>query len=97
VVVVADPGADLRARVIEAEEQRFVQKLIAHASVETFAEAILHRLARRDVMPLDLVFGRPGQDGVRGELCPVIGNDHARLATPADQRRQLSGHALARD
>jgi len=28
-IVVADPGADLRARVIEAEEQRFVQKLIA--------------------------------------------------------------------
>lgn len=27
-IVVADPGADLRARVIEAEEQRFVQKLI---------------------------------------------------------------------
>jgi hypothetical protein len=50
--------------VIKAEEQRFVQKLIAHAAVETFAEAVLHRLAGRDVMPLDFAFGRPAQDGV---------------------------------
>ena len=54
-IVVADPCADLLPRVVEAEEQRFVQQLIAHTTVEAFAEAVLHRLARRDVVPLDSV------------------------------------------
>ncbi len=97
VVVVAYPGADLFPRVVKAEEQRLIQELIAHASVEAFAEAVLHGLARRDVMPLHLAFARPGENGVRGELRPVIGDDHARRATPPDEHRQLTGDALARN
>jgi hypothetical protein len=97
VIVVADPGADLLARVVEAEKQRFVQELIAHAPVEALAEAILHGLARRDVTPLDLAVARKREDRVRGELRPVVGDDHARFAAPPDQRRQLPGDAIARD
>jgi hypothetical protein len=66
VIMVEDPGADLFPRVGEAEEQRFVQKLVTHASIEAFAKAVLNRLARGDVMPLDLAFVRPEKDGVLG-------------------------------
>jgi hypothetical protein len=41
--------------VIKAEEQTFIQQLIAHAAVERSHEAILRRLAWRDVMPGDPV------------------------------------------
>ena len=97
VIVVGDPGADLFPRVAETEEQRLVQKLVTHASVEAFAKAVLHWLTRSDVMLLDLTFARPGKDGVRGELRSMIGDDHAGPATPPDERRQLSGDALSRD
>lgn len=53
-VVVVDPFANGAAGMIEAEEQAFVKQLIAHAAVERFDIAVLHRLARRDVVPFDL-------------------------------------------
>jgi hypothetical protein len=60
VIIIADPNAYFLPSVVEAKEQGFVQELIAHASVEAFAEAVLHRLVRGDVMPRDLAFARPG-------------------------------------
>ena len=39
--------------VAQAEEQRVVQKLVAHAAVEAFAKGVLHRLAWGDVMAGD--------------------------------------------
>ena len=47
-VVIGNPGRDGRSGVIEAEEQRLVQELVAHAPVEALADAVLHRLAGRD-------------------------------------------------
>ena len=96
-VVVVDPGADLLARVVEAKEQRFSQEFVAHAPVEALAEADLRRLARRDVSPLDFAVAGKGEDDVRGELRAVVGDDHAGIAAPPDQRRQLPDNALARD
>lgn len=40
----------------------FVEKLIAHPAIEAFHEAILHGLARCDVVPRDPVLGAPAQD-----------------------------------
>src|ERR1700733_14711929 len=71
------------------------EKLVAHAAVETLAEAILHWLSRRNEMPNDPVVLRPGEHGVRGEPGPVVGDDHAGLAAPFDQRRQFPRHAPA--
>jgi hypothetical protein len=34
-------------------------------------------------VPFDAMILRPGEDGVRGELRPVVGNDHVRLAAPS--------------
>src|ERR1700689_5281143 len=81
---------------IEAEEQALVEKFVAHAAVETLAEAILHRLSWRNEMPDDPVVVRPGEHGVRGELGSVVRDDHAWLAAAFDQRRHLARPAPAR-
>lgn len=52
-VEVRDPCRDLGAGVIEIEVQRLVEKLIAHATAEAFDEAVLHRLLRRNEVPVD--------------------------------------------
>ena len=56
-----------------AGEQPLVEELIAQPSDEALHEAVLHWLARRDVVPLDLAILLPGQDGVRGQLGAVVG------------------------
>ena len=96
-VVVVGPSRNLGPGVIEAKEKGFVEKLVAHPAVEAFAEAVLHRLSRRNEVPGDLVVLRPGQHGVAGELGAVVRDDHARLAAPIDQRRQFARHPPSRD
>jgi hypothetical protein len=41
-----------------------VEALVAQSAVEALDEAILHRFARRDVVPFDTVLLLPGQEGV---------------------------------
>ena len=96
-VVVVDPGRDLRPGVIKTEEQALVKKLVAHPAIEALTEAVLHRLPRRDEMPDDIVVVGPGEHGVRSELSSVVGDDHAGLATRFDQRRQFARHTQAGD
>jgi len=56
VIVVVPPSVEHEADVGQRREQRFVEAFVPQAPVEAFDEAILHRLARRDVMPLDPPF-----------------------------------------
>src|SRR6266702_8868530 len=67
-VVVSDPSSDDLASLIEIEEQALVEKFVAHAAVEGFDVAILHRLAGRDVVPFHVMLFAPAQDSIRGEL-----------------------------
>jgi hypothetical protein len=53
-IVVGDPIRNLRAGMIEAEEQAFVEKLVAHPAVEAFTEAVLRWFSRRNEAPGDL-------------------------------------------
>jgi len=46
----------------KAGEQRLFQAFVTQASVEALDEAVLLRLAWRDVMPLDVTIPRPSQD-----------------------------------
>ena len=94
-VVIVDPVRDLGPGMIKVEEQALVEELVAHAPVETLAEAILHRLSWRNEMPDDPVVLRPGEHDVRGELGPIVRDDHAGLAAPFDQRRQFPRDAPA--
>src|SRR5690349_4587150 len=93
--VVSDPSSDDLVSLIEIEEQALVEQLVAHAAVEGFDVAILHRLAGRDVVPLHLMLLAPAQDRIRGELGAVIGHDHAWLASPPDDCAELAGNACA--
>ena len=45
-------------------EQMLVEALVTKAAVEALDEAILHRLARRDVVPFDVTQLLPSQDGI---------------------------------
>ncbi|GLJ00341.1 hypothetical protein Sbs19_41580 [Sphingobium sp. BS19] len=67
-IAILDPGSDLGPGMGKAHEQRLIEKLIAHAAVEALDSAVLHRLARSDVMPIHADLTAPSQDGIAGEL-----------------------------
>ena len=48
-IEILSPFGDGAARMIDAEEQALVQKLVPHPSVEALDITVLHRLAGRDV------------------------------------------------
>lgn len=58
-------------------------------------EAVLHWLARRDLIPLDSMVLLPFEDGVRGQLGSVIRDDHAGMARPEGDPVQLATDTLA--
>ena len=60
-VVVDPPFFDDLARLLEVDEQVLLETLVAKSAVEALHEAILHRLARRDVVPFDAAFLLPGR------------------------------------
>jgi len=60
----------------------FVEQFIAHAAVEGFDVAVLHRFAGRNVVQFHWTLFAPVQDRVRGELGTVVRDDHLRLAAP---------------
>src|ERR1700712_755719 len=55
VVVVVAPQSEFPSGISQAVEQLFIQQLVAQGSVERLDEAILLRLARVNVVPLNLV------------------------------------------
>lgn len=97
VVVVVAPEGQLAAGISQAVEDLFVQAFIPQTAVEGLDVAILLRLARIDVMPLDLVVVRPLQDGLAGELGAIVRDDASRFAVGPDQRIEFSRHSGPRD
>ena len=63
-VVVDAPSFDDVARLGERGEHMLVQALVPQLAVEALHEAVLLRLARRDVVPFDATLLLPGEDGV---------------------------------
>ena len=63
----------------------------AQASDERLDKGILDRLARRDVVPVDLVIVGPLQDGVRGQLGAVVAHDRLGLAAFSEQADRVRG------
>jgi len=78
----------------QAEEQRLVEQLVAHAAVEALDIAVLHRSSRRDVMPLHTDLAAPCQHGIAGELGAIVADDQAGPASPLDECGKLSCHAV---
>ena len=79
-IVVDRPFFDAVSGVPIAGEEPLIETLVAQPSVEALHEAILHRFARRDVVPFDLPILLVRKDGIRGQLGAVVRHDHARVA-----------------
>ena len=90
--VVVDPRFfdDLPGR-RQAAEQVLIEALVAEAAIQALDEAVLHWLARRDVVPLDGLVLLPVQDCPRGEFGAVVADDHQWPATPGNESIELSG------
>ena len=94
-IVVDPPFLDDPAGCRQAAEQVHVEALVAEAAVQAFDEAVLHRLARGDVVPLDSMVFLPLQDRMRGQLGSVVADNHERPSTKGDECIELSRDALA--
>src|SRR5690606_28187164 len=81
-VVIRPPASEHLTGMRQAAEDGLVQQLVAQATVEALDEAVLHRLARRNVVPADAGFLLPAQDRRRSELGAVVADDQRRLAAP---------------
>lgn len=79
------------------EEQRLVEQLVAHTTIEALDEPVLGRLARRNVMPLDAHVDGSGEHRVRGEFGAVVVDDHRGFTTFDNQIGQLAYDPPARD
>ena len=71
-VVVPPPFFDDPTGLWQASEHVLVQAFVAEAAVQAFHEGVLHRFARRDVMPFDAGVLLPLQDSARGQFSPVV-------------------------
>ncbi len=67
--------AQVRSELAYSREQRFIEKLIAQATVEALDKSVLHGLAGRYILPLDLCCVRSDEDGIRGDMTAV----HSRI------------------
>src|SRR3546814_12928364 len=75
----------------ERHEQRLVEALVTQAAVEALDIAVLLRLARRDVVPLDRSLLRPSQDRQARQLGAVVAHDHQRrYASDGDDGVELT-------
>src|ERR1700686_555613 len=88
-VVITPPGLQYGTGVRQRFEQRLVQQLIAQAAVEALDEAVLLRLAKRDVVPADAGRIRPAQDRVRGQLGAVVADDRPGVARAGERYRRV--------
>lgn len=77
-VIVGPPCLDDPSRRSQRGEQVLVQALVAQATIERFHEAVLLRLARCNVMPLDAGVLASGEHGMTGQFGAVVAGHHAR-------------------
>ena len=60
---------------VDGEEQRLIEELVAHLAAEAFDEAELGRFAGRDGVPCDLGLARLDEHGLRGQLGAIVADD----------------------
>lgn len=94
-VVVREPCLDDPSRRSQRLEQVLVQALIAQATIERFHEAVLLRLAGRDLVPLDAGVMAPGEDGMAGQFGPVVADHQTRQPATFGDGAQLPDDAPA--
>lgn len=77
VIVILAPSRDQVSGMAQIGEQLLVQALVTQSAIGTFHEAVLHRLARGNVVQLDIAALMPSQDGVRRQFRAVVVDHHA--------------------
>jgi len=97
VIVVVAPCRDHAAGMAQRREQVFVEALLAHPPVEALHQAVLHWLAWRDVVPIDLAVFLPSQHRIRGQLRAVVADHHAWIAAQFCDTVQLAGDTCTAD
>ena len=96
-VVVVAPCRNQMAGMAQGREQVLVEALIAEPTVEALNQAILHGLARRNVVPFDLAILLPCEHGIRRQFGSVVADHHAGIAPHLGDLLQLAGDADARE
>src|SRR4028118_1743856 len=96
VVVVLLPKGGGAAGLGQRREQGGVETLVPEAAVEALHEGVLHRLSGRDVVPFDAGLLAPPQDGYRGQLRAVVGDDRGRPAAVAGSGAMAAGRPRRR-
>ena len=76
-VVVPLPCLDDPSRCSQRCEQVLVQALVAQATIERCHKAILLRLARGNVVPLDAGVLALGENSMTGQLGAIVADHHA--------------------
>src|ERR1019366_1004983 len=95
-VVVLAPCFDLAPRVVERNENLFVEAFLTQASVETFDEGVLDGLARLDELDPHTAFVSPSIKRTTGKLRTVVSLNHRRQsAADHAQALQHSGYPLS--
>ena len=88
-VKVGNPGRDIGAGVVEIEEQRLIEVLVAHAAVKALHKAVLNRLSGCDEVPVDTIVTALGEQDVAGVFRALVADDHAELAVPLNDCWQI--------
>ncbi len=70
-IVIVPPAPQYLSGVGETVEDFLVEAFVTELAIEALDEAVLLRLARRDVVPGDAGLVLPFQDGARGQLGPI--------------------------
>ena len=69
----------------EVPKEVLVQTFIPEPTIEGFAERVLGRLARGNVMPVEIMVLSPAENGIRSELRAVVRDNELRLTAAFDQ------------
>jgi len=96
-VVVHLPVFDQITSLTVAGEQLFVEALVPQTADEGLGKSVLHRLARRDVVPFDAAILLPFQHGVGGEFSPIVADHQARVAASFGDGVEFARDPLAGD
>ncbi len=94
-IVFDSPSLDFAARVVERDEDVFVQTFLSQAAVEAIDEEVLDRLSRLDELQLHATLVGPLIEYPPGKFRTIVGLDHGRQSEPASQSFQHPLHPLA--
>ena len=97
VVLVVAPCRNQMAGMAQGREHVLVEAFIPKAAVEALHEAVLHRIAWRNVVLFHAAILLPFEHCVRCQLRPVVADRHARQATQLRDPVQLAANANAGD